>query len=141
MGYRGLPACASVLTVGTVVAIAASKAGDISQDLKTGALVGATPAKQQLGQLIGASVACWAVAGTVLLLGQVYTFGSREIPAPPSADTRAFMLLTEVYRHGRWAPRASCRFTHPGACATVASPNSMSRQSASPDAKTAMDSR
>jgi putative OPT family oligopeptide transporter len=73
---------AAVLTVGSIVAIAASKAGDISQDLKTGFLVGATPAKQQLGQLIGAAFACWAVAGTVLLLGQAYTFGSEEIPAP-----------------------------------------------------------
>jgi putative OPT family oligopeptide transporter len=71
-----------VLTVGTIVAVAASKAGDISQDLKTGWLVGATPARQQLGQLIGASFACWAVAATVILLGSAYTFGSREIPAP-----------------------------------------------------------
>src|SRR4029453_11779242 len=69
-------------TVGTIVAVAASKAGDISQDLKTGFLVGATPAKQQLGQLIGAAFACWAVAGTVLLLGNTYTFGDKEIPAP-----------------------------------------------------------
>jgi putative OPT family oligopeptide transporter len=73
---------AAVLTVGTIVAVAASKAGDISQDLKTGYLVGATPARQQFGQLIGASFACWAVAGTVILLGSVYTFGSRDIPAP-----------------------------------------------------------
>ena len=73
---------AAVLTVGTIVAIAASKAGDISQDLKTGYLVGATPARQQIGQLIGEAVACWAVAGTVILLGQAYTFGSKEIPAP-----------------------------------------------------------
>ncbi len=73
---------AAVLTVGTIVAIAASKAGDIAQDLKTGYLVGATPAKQQLGQLIGAAVACWAVAGTVLLLGNTYTFGTKELAAP-----------------------------------------------------------
>jgi putative OPT family oligopeptide transporter len=73
---------AGVLTVGTIVAIAASKAGDISQDLKTGWLVGATPARQQLGQLIGAAFACWAVAATVLLLGEAYEFGSKEIPAP-----------------------------------------------------------
>jgi putative OPT family oligopeptide transporter len=73
---------AAVLTVGTIVAVAASKAGDISQDLKTGYLVGATPARQQFGQLIGASFACWAVAGTVVLLGSVYAFGSRDIPAP-----------------------------------------------------------
>ena len=73
---------AAVLTVGTIVAIAASKAGDISQDLKTGFLVSATPAKQQFGQLIGASVACWAVAATVLLLGNTYTFGTKELAAP-----------------------------------------------------------
>ncbi|MGE5125768.1 MAG: OPT family oligopeptide transporter [Betaproteobacteria bacterium] len=81
-GWVDAGARAGVLTVGTIVAIAASKAGDISQDLKTGWLVGATPARQQLGQLIGAAFACWAVAGTVLLLGSAYQFGSKEIPAP-----------------------------------------------------------
>lgn len=81
-GWVDAPARAAVLTVGTIVAVAASKAGDISQDLKTGFLVGATPARQQLGQLIGAAFACWAVAGTVILLGSAYTFGSRDIPAP-----------------------------------------------------------
>ena len=81
-GWTDPAARAAVLTVGTIVAVAASKAGDISQDLKTGFLVGATPARQQFGQLIGASFACWAVAATVILLGSAYTFGSREIPAP-----------------------------------------------------------
>ena len=81
-GWTDVAARAAVLTVGTIVAVAASKAGDISQDLKTGYLVGATPARQQFGQLIGASFACWAVAATVILLGTVYTFGSRDIPAP-----------------------------------------------------------
>ncbi|HUD72032.1 MAG TPA: oligopeptide transporter, OPT family [Dongiaceae bacterium] len=82
MGWTDPGARAAVLTVGTIVAIAASKAGDISQDLKTGFLVGATPARQQVGQLIGAAFACWAVAGTVLLLGRAYTFGSKELAAP-----------------------------------------------------------
>jgi putative OPT family oligopeptide transporter len=81
-GWNDVGARAAVLTVGTIVAIAASKAGDIAQDLKTGYLVGATPARQQLGQLIGAAFACWAVAGTVLLLGSAYTFGSKELAAP-----------------------------------------------------------
>jgi putative OPT family oligopeptide transporter len=81
-GWIDPGARAAVLTVGTVVAIAASKAGDISQDLKTGYLVGATPARQQFGQLVGAAFACWAVAATVLLLGATYQFGSKEIPAP-----------------------------------------------------------
>jgi putative OPT family oligopeptide transporter len=81
-GWVDVGARAGVLTVGTIVAIAASKAGDISQDLKTGWLVGATPARQQLGQLIGAAFACWAVAATVLLLGKAYTFGSPQLAAP-----------------------------------------------------------
>ncbi len=81
-GWVDAGARAGVLTVGTIVAIAASKAGDISQDLKTGWLVGATPARQQLGQVIGAATACWAVAATVLLLGNAYEFGSKDIPAP-----------------------------------------------------------
>jgi putative OPT family oligopeptide transporter len=81
-GWTDPSARAAILTVGTVVCVAASKAGDISQDLKTGYLVGATPAKQQAGQFLGAAFACWAVAGTVLLLGDTYTFGSPELPAP-----------------------------------------------------------
>jgi len=82
MGWTDANARAAVLTVGTIVAVAASKAGDISQSLKAGWLVGATPVHQQVGQLIGAAFACWAVAATVLLLGQVYTFGSVDVPAP-----------------------------------------------------------
>jgi len=81
-GWNDPSARAAILTVGTVVCIAASKAGDISQDLKTGFLVGATPARQQFGQFIGAAFACWAIAGTVLLLGGAFTFGSPDLPAP-----------------------------------------------------------
>lgn len=81
-GWTDAGAKAAVLTVGTIVAVAASKAGDISQDLKTGYLVGATPARQQLGQLIGASVACWAVAGTVFLIGSQFGYGGKDFPAP-----------------------------------------------------------
>jgi len=82
LGWSDPSARAAILTVGTVVCIAASKAGDISQDLKTGFLVGATPARQQFGQFIGAAFACWAIAGTVLLLGRAFTFGSPDLPAP-----------------------------------------------------------
>jgi putative OPT family oligopeptide transporter len=88
LGWRDPSARAAILTVGTVVCIAASKAGDISQDLKTGFLVGATPAKQQLGQFIGAAFACWAIAGTVLLLGRAFTFGSSDLPAPQATLMR-----------------------------------------------------
>lgn len=82
LGWSDPSARAAILTVGTVVCIAASKAGDISQDLKTGFLVGATPAKQQFGQFIAAAVACWAIAWTVLQLGKAFTFGSPDLAAP-----------------------------------------------------------
>jgi putative OPT family oligopeptide transporter len=82
LGWHDPSARAAILTVGTVVCIAASKAGDISQDLKTGWLVGATPARQQFGQFLGAAFACWAIAGTVLYLGKAFTFGSSDLPAP-----------------------------------------------------------
>ncbi len=82
LGWTDPSARAAILTVGTVVCIAASKAGDISQDLKTGYLVGATPARQQYGQFLGAAFSCWAIAGTVLLLGNAFNFGSPELPAP-----------------------------------------------------------
>lgn len=81
-GWVDPSARAAILTVGTVVCIAASKAGDISQDLKTGFLVGATPARQQVGQFLGAAVACWVIAWTVLTLGNTYGFGTTELPAP-----------------------------------------------------------
>jgi putative OPT family oligopeptide transporter len=82
-GWSGLDARAAVLTVGTVVCVAASKAGDISQDLKTGWLVKATPARQQFGQLIAAAIACWAVAGVVVAIGHgPEGFDEGGMPAP-----------------------------------------------------------
>jgi putative OPT family oligopeptide transporter len=82
LGLTGDGAKLALLTCGTIVATAASKAGDISQDLKTGQLVGATPALQQLGQYLGAATACWAVAATLLFLGNEIGFGTKELPAP-----------------------------------------------------------
>ena len=72
----------TVLTIGTVVCVAASIAGDISQDLKTGYLIGATPARQQAAELTGAIVNASVIAGVVLLLGSQYGFGGVEFPAP-----------------------------------------------------------
>ena len=72
----------AALTVGTVVAVAASIAGDTSQDLKTGFLLGATPRRQQLGELAGVLTSAAFVALTVLLLARAYGFGGEELPAP-----------------------------------------------------------
>lgn len=72
----------TVLTIGTVVAVAASMSGDMSQDLKTGFLIGATPKKQQISEVIGVVVPAFFIASAVWLLGETYRFGSAELPAP-----------------------------------------------------------
>ncbi|MDA2929513.1 oligopeptide transporter, OPT family, partial [Acidobacteria bacterium AH-259-O06] len=72
----------TALTVGCVVAIAASIAGDTSQDLKTGFLLGATPRRQQMGELIGVLTSATFVCLAVLLLDDAYGFGTDELPAP-----------------------------------------------------------
>ncbi|NIV17602.1 MAG: oligopeptide transporter, OPT family [Woeseiaceae bacterium] len=73
---------AAALTVGCVVAIAASISGDTSQDLKTGYLLGATPRRQQTAELIGVVTSAVFVCLTVLALGKGFGFGSTELPAP-----------------------------------------------------------
>jgi putative OPT family oligopeptide transporter len=72
----------AALTVGAVVAIAASIAGDTSQDLKTGYLLGATPRRQQVGELLGVITSAAFVCLTVIVLSRAYGFGSPELPAP-----------------------------------------------------------
>ncbi len=73
---------ATALTVGCVVAIAASIAGDTSQDLKTGFLLGGTPRKQQIGELAGVITSATFVCLSVILLDKAYGFGTEELPAP-----------------------------------------------------------
>jgi putative OPT family oligopeptide transporter len=82
LGWTDAIGKATALTVGTVVCVAASIAGDTSQDLKTGYIVGATPYKQQIGEIIGAITSALAVCAAVLILNESYTFGSTDLPAP-----------------------------------------------------------
>lgn len=82
LGWTDLSGKAAALTVGTVVAIAASIAGDTSQDLKTGYLLGATPRRQQTGELIGVLSSATFVCLSVLLLAKAFGFGTEELPAP-----------------------------------------------------------
>lgn len=70
------------LTVGAVIAIAASIAGDTSQDLKTGFLIGATPRRQQIGELVGVLTSAAFVCMAVIALDGAYGFGTQELPAP-----------------------------------------------------------
>ena len=82
LGWTGDIGKTAAITVGCVVAIAASIAGDTSQDLKTGFLLGATPKKQQLGELLGAFTSATFVCLSVILLNKAYGFGTAELPAP-----------------------------------------------------------
>jgi putative OPT family oligopeptide transporter len=82
MGWTDDIGKVAALTVGCVVAIAASIAGDTSQDLKTGFLLGATPRRQQIGELAGVLTSATFVCLAVMLLDKAYGFGTEELPAP-----------------------------------------------------------
>lgn len=81
-GMSGKEGMISALCIGAVVCTASAIAGDTSQDLKTGYLVGATPWKQQVGELVGVLAAAIAVGFIMILLNKAYTFGSKELAAP-----------------------------------------------------------
>ncbi|HEC83231.1 MAG TPA: oligopeptide transporter, OPT family [Firmicutes bacterium] len=72
----------AVLGVAGVVCCAAATAGDISQDLKTGYLVGATPKRQQFGQILGVVIPAFVIAPVLTVLEKAYGIGSEELPAP-----------------------------------------------------------
>ncbi len=84
MGWTDMAGKATALMVGTSVCIAASIAGDTSQDLKTGFVLGATPRLQQIGELIGVITSAGAVCLIVMLLHQTVPggLGGEELPAP-----------------------------------------------------------
>ncbi len=82
LGWTDLTGKITALTIGTIVCIAASIAGDISQDLKTGFIIGATPRKQQMSELMGAIGSAFFVCLAVFYLGKAYGFGSEQLPAP-----------------------------------------------------------
>ena len=82
LGWTDLTGKITALTIGTIVCIAASIAGDISQDLKTGYILGATPRKQQISELLGAVGSAFFVCLAIFYLGKAYGFGTEQLPAP-----------------------------------------------------------
>ena len=72
----------SAIAIGSVICIIAAIAGDTSQDLKTGYLLGSTPKKQQIGEVFGVVASSLAIGGTLYLLDSAWGFGSEEIAAP-----------------------------------------------------------
>lgn len=81
-GTTGAVGMVSSISICSVVCIIAAVAGDTSQDLKTGFLLGATPKKQQIGELIGAGVSALTIGGVFLLLDSAWGFGTPELSAP-----------------------------------------------------------
>ena len=81
-GNIGTEGMIIAITIGSVICVAAGIAGDVSQDLKTGYIVGATPWKQQVGELIGVLASGIAIGYIMYILNAGYGFGSAELPAP-----------------------------------------------------------
>ncbi len=81
-GATGIAGMTSAISIGSIICIVSAIAGDTSQDLKTGYLLGATPKKQQIGEIIGVVSAAFAIGGTLYLLDRAWGFGSEQLAAP-----------------------------------------------------------
>ena len=81
-GDIGSHGMTGAIAIGSVICIVAAMAGGTSQDLKTGYILGATPKKQQIGELIGAVIAAFTIGGVLLLLDSAWGFGTTELAAP-----------------------------------------------------------
>ena len=81
-GKTGIDGMTAAIAVGSVICIIAAIAGDTSQDLKTGYLLGATPKKQQMGEMLGVVVSGLAIGGVLYLLDAAWGYATAEIPAP-----------------------------------------------------------
>ena len=79
VGAHGMQAA---IAIGSIICIVAAISGDTSQDLKTGYLLGSTPKKQQIGEVIGVIASALAIGGTLYLLDSAWGFGSEELAAP-----------------------------------------------------------
>ncbi len=82
MGMTGAAGMTGAISIGSIICIIAAMAGDTSQDLKSGYILGATPKKQQIGELIGAVVSALAIGGVLYLLNAAYGFGQDGLAAP-----------------------------------------------------------
>ena len=81
-GDTGAHGMQGAIAIGSIICIVAAMAGDTSQDLKTGYILGATPKKQQIGEIIGTVVAALTIGGVLVLLDRAWGFGTEAISAP-----------------------------------------------------------
>ena len=87
-GLDGATGMKGAIAIGSIICIVAAIAGDTSQDLKTGFIVGATPKNQQWGELIGVLTSSLAIGGVLYLLNEAWGYGSTELPAAQATMMR-----------------------------------------------------
>ncbi|MBQ6814311.1 MAG: oligopeptide transporter, OPT family [Lachnospiraceae bacterium] len=81
-GDTGIAGMQGAIAIGSIICIVAAISGDTSQDLKTGYLLGSTPRKQQIGEVIGVVASALAIGATLYLLDRAWGFGSEQLGAP-----------------------------------------------------------
>ncbi len=81
-GEAGAHGMQAAIAIGSIICIVAAISGDTSQDLKTGYLLGATPKKQQIGEIFGVVASALAIGATLNLLDSAWGFGTEELAAP-----------------------------------------------------------
>ena len=81
-GMIGMAGMVAAISIGSIICIIAAIAGDTSQDLKTGFLVGSTPKNQQIGELIGVLASAITIGGVLYLLNAAWSYGTDQLPAP-----------------------------------------------------------
>ena len=101
-GTTGITGMVGAISIGGIICIVAAIAGDASQDLKTGFIVGATPKKQQLGEIIGVVASAAAIGFVLYLLNEAWGYGTEKIPA---AQATMMKMLVEGIMNGElpWA--------------------------------------
>ena len=101
-GTTGITGMVGAISIGGIIFIVAAIAGDASQDLKTGFIVGATPKKQQLGEIIGVVASAAAIGFVLYLLNEAWGYGTEKIPA---AQATMMKMLVEGIMNGElpWA--------------------------------------
>ena len=87
-GLDGATGMKGAIAIGSIICIVAAIAGDTSQDLKTGFIVGATPKKQQWGELIGVLASSLAIGGVLYLLNEAWGYGTEQLPAAQATMMR-----------------------------------------------------
>lgn len=91
-GTVGTTGMVGAVAIGGIICIVAAIAGDTSQDLKSGYIVGATPIKQQIGELLGVVVSALSVGFVLYLLNEAWGYGTEELPA---AQATMMKMLVE----------------------------------------------